>query len=195
MADHNWPSGRLYCPARLSIYPLTFGYSSVSQVSGDSQGRPTVGWFWKGSLALIPATHDERAGVEALLNSWRHGDRMIFGYLGRKKRGTITGAVTVVGSHAAGARQIAIAGTNGQTVKAGDMFSGGTGFYMVLADAVLSGTTTIYLSTSLIAPLTNGAALNFDTPTTKWARLSAPQTVYLPGYSPGIEIDIEERRD
>lgn len=179
----------------VSIYPVTFGLSSRSQVTGDGQDRPTAGWYWKGSLSLTPAPHTDRRAVEAFLNNWRMGDRMSFGHLGRPKRGTITGTVTVVGNFASGVRQINIAGTNGQTAKAGDMFSGGSGFYMTLEDLTLSGTTVLKLATGLVAPLSNGTALNFDTPSTKWVRLAPPPTVWLPGYSPGIDIDIEERRD
>lgn len=177
------------------IERVSFGFSSRSPVSGDGQDRPTAGWFWRGSMTLVPTTHRDRAAIEALVHGWGHGDRMTFGHMGRKKLGTVTGTVTVVGSHAAGVRQINIAGTNGQTIRAGDMFNLGGCLYQTRLDATLSGTTTLYLVGTLLTSVANGNALNFDTPTSKWVRTAPPRVVYVPGYSPGIEIDFEERRD
>lgn len=177
------------------IERVSFGFSSRSPVSGDGQDRPAVGWFWRGSMTMIPARPDERAAVEALVHGWGHGDRMTFGHMGRRKLGTVTGTVTVVGSHAAGVRQINVAGTNGHTIAAGDMFNLGGCFYQARLPATLSGTTALHLVGTLLKPASNGNALNFDTPTSKWIRTAPLRVVYLPGISPGIEIDFEERRD
>lgn len=178
-----------------AIERVSSGFSSRSQVTGDGQDRPTLGWFWRGSMTLIAATHDERAEIEALAHGWGAGDRMTFGHMGRKKLGTVTGTVTVVGSFAAGVRQISIAGTNGQTIRAGDMFNLGGCLYQTRLDATLSGTTALHLVGTLLTSVANGNALNFDTPTSKWIRTAPLRVVYLPGISPGIEIDFEERRD
>lgn len=179
-----------------SIERVSFGFSSRSAVTGDGQDRPTVGWFWRGSMTLIPARRDARAAVEALVHGWGHGDRMTFGHMGRRKRGTVTGTVTVIGgTYAAGVRQINVSGTNGQTIKAGDMFNLGGCLYQARLDATLAGATTVQLVGTLLTSVTNGNLLNFDTPTSKWVRTAPMRVVYLPGYSPGIEIDFEERRD
>lgn len=195
MADYTWPAGPKYCPARFAIHRVSFGFSSRSQVTADGQDRPSLGWFWRGSMTLVPATHAERAAVEATVHGWGMGDRMTFGHMGRRKLGTVTGTVTVVGSHAAGVRQINVTGTNGQTIRAGDMFNAGGCFYQARLDATLSGTTAVHLVGTLLTNLSNGNAVNFDTPTSKWIRLSPIPVEYLPGYSAPIEIDFEERRD
>lgn len=177
-----------------TIERVSFGFASQSQVTGDSQGRPTLGWFWRGSMTLIPTSHDDRADVEALIHGWGNGDRMTFGHMGRRKRGTAT-TLSVVGSHAAGARQINVSGTNGQTIRAGDMFNLSGCLYQARLDATLSGTTALHLVGTLLTNVTNGNQLTFANPTSKWIRTSVIPVTYLPGYSPGIEIDFEERRD
>ena len=195
MADYTWPTGRNFCPSNFRIHRVSFGHASRSPVTGDGQDRPTLGWFWAGSMLLVPTTHEERAEVEARLHGWGAGDRMTFGHMGRRKRGTVTGSVTVVGSHSAGARSITIAGTNAQTIRAADMFNLEGCFYQTLEDATLSGTTTLHLVGTLLTDLANGDALNFDTPTSKWIRTSPIPVEYVPGYSPPIEVTFEERRD
>jgi len=194
MADLTWPSSRLFRPMRFALERVSGGFVSRSQVSALLQARPTLGWYWRGEMTLIPTSPEERSEVEAVLHAWGLGDTMTFGYMGRRNRGTASGPITVSGAHVAGARTVAMTGTNGQTVKAGDMFSLGSGLYMVAEDATFSGATSIKIVGGLLSSAANGISVNFANPTAKWIRTAPPRVVRLSGHSPGIEIQFEQAR-
>lgn len=193
MATLSLLATRPFCPSSFTLERVSGGFTSRSQVSALLQVRPTLGWYWRGSMRFPAATHADRAEMEALMHAWGLGDVMSFGHpLRPVPRGTMRGSPTVSGAHSAGSRVLKIDGTG--TLEAGDLFKAGGCLYMVAEKATLSGPTDVILSGSLLTDLSSGAPIEWDRPAIDWVRTSPIRVTYIPGISVAIEVDFEEAR-
>lgn len=199
MADITWPSsGRAFAPEAYDE-----GVEWDVEISHSRNGkiftRALPGARWTATLRIaddVVAYMTDRGQLEALLMQLRGGaNRLLLWNLIRPvPRGTISGTPTVSGAVAAGATSCSITGTAGQTWLRGDRFAFGAGGQRVMAvnDGTLPGT--LQFEPQLRAAVSNGTALVWDKPTTRYV-LRNPEMVFparaemLPGFA--IEL-VEE---
>lgn len=181
--------------SRFELERVSVGLASRSQVSGVSQVRETLGWYWRALLAFPPCDYRDAAALEAFLASFGAGDVLQLGHPVRPvPGGSMRGAPTVSGLHAAGARSVLISATNGATLRAGDLLGILGRLYMVAAPVTFGAVATaVSIAGGLQGDVPGATAVAWDRPATTWRRLAPPRVVYRPGYIESVELDLEEK--
>lgn len=200
MADINWPTGSTDPGFALASYveepewDVEISYSR----NGKVFTRALPGMRWTARLAFPPIGAGyaiNRGRLEALLMQLRGGaNRLVLWHLLRPApAGTIAGTPTVSGAVGAGATSCSITGTAGQTWLRGDRFAFGAGGQRVMAvnDGTLPGT--LQFEPQLRAAVSNGTALVWDKPTTRYVlrRPSIPMPAEKTMF-PGFSIELVE---
>jgi len=191
MADITWPTtGRAFAMARQDE-----GVEWDVQLTKSRSGKVTTfglpGARWTCSVhvpADTVASLRERRQLEMLKLQLKGGANrlLLWNLLTPAPLGTMRGTPTVNGAVAAGATSLAITGAAGTTLLRGDRIGVGGQRVMVTADASLNGT--VQFLPPLRVAVSNGSAVVWDKPTTRYV-LTDPMDVFpvdgtmLPGFS------------
>lgn len=180
MANIAWPSGRLFEPQVLSFGEARKRRSSGEPLmGGDEQiGEIAYSHRWVMDVVMRPcASFAERAQQEAWISRIANGaNRVTCHHMQHPvPYGTLRGSPTVSGAHAQGATTLVVAGTNAQTVLAGDMLGvTTTAAYalqlvrVVVGGTISGGTVSLTIEPALRASASNGAAIVWDRPAALW---------------------------
>lgn len=191
MADITWPSsGRAFAMARQDE-GIEWDVQLTKSRSGKvtTFGLPGARWVCSVNVPGDTVSHlVDRRQLEALKLQLRGGANrlLLWNLLTPVPLGTMRGAPVVNGAVAAGATSLAITNVPGTTLLRGDRLGVGGQRIMLTADAALNGT--IQFLPPLRGPVSNGAAVVWDKPTTRYV-LTDPRDVFpvdgtkLPGFS------------
>lgn len=151
---------------------------------------------WVFELTLPVENYADAAAVEAFLNSFRGQFNTVnaWHFARPEIRGTLAGTLTTSGSQAQGASSLVVTGgTNGQTVKAGDVFGAGGQLLMASADAtVAAGVVTIPLVNRLRAAIATGQAVTTSKPKAVFRKLSDSGIMFRNGLTDEISLTLGE---
>lgn len=180
MANLTWPTTALLAPQVLSWGEFRKRRTSGEPpMGGDAQiGEVPYSHRWVADVTLPPTTSfANRAQQEAWISRIANGaNRAVFHHFQHPvPYGTLRGSPTVSGAHAQGATTLVIAGTNAQTVLAGDMLGvTTTAAYavqlvrVVVGGTISGGTVSLTIEPALRASASNGAAIVWDRPAALW---------------------------
>jgi hypothetical protein len=203
MATIAYPTADLYRPSSIE-----WGETRIVRVTGGTPLGPAEQTIetpyshrWRATLTLrrraVPA---QRAQVEAWISTLRSGaNRLTLHHIAHPAPyGTLRGSPTLSGAHAQGATTLLVAGTNGQTLIAGDMLgvttsAGAQLVRVVTGGTVASGTVSVAIEPALRAGASSGSAVVWDKPTALF-RLAAPDwsAQFVPGEAPPITLEFVE---
>jgi len=164
---------------------------------GSEQATDLLNDRWTMSCALPDSPHAWGAWREAFIASFRGQTNWValHHFVRPEPRGTMRGTPTLVGSHAMGARTLAITGgTAGGTLLAGDMLGVGGLLCMVQSDVTLdgAGAGAVAIVNSLRVAQSGGAAVTWDRPTALFRLLDASGVAYAPGVAGGPSFEFGE---
>lgn len=203
MPTITYPTTDLFRPSGID-----WGETRIVRVTGGGALGPTEQTIetpyshrWRATLTLrrrsVPA---QRAQVEAFVSTLRSGaNRLALHHIAHPAPyGTLRGSPTLSGAHAQGATTLLIAGTNGQTLIAGDMLgvttaAGAQLVRVVTGGTVASGTVSVGIEPALRASAAAGSAVVWDKPTALF-RLTSPDWAaqFVPGEAAPITLDFVE---
>lgn len=160
---------------------------ATSPLNGATATYEIPGARWRVVMRYPNSYQADRGAVEALWASLRgQANRVALWHFGRP---TIQGtAVTATVAASALASSITVTGTNGQTLKAGDMVGLGSSgqLVMVTADATISaGTATVSVAPRVRVAVTGGTTLVTTRPTALFILQPSTEAIMVP-YSPGL---------
>jgi len=188
MSTYTWPTSAPFQAARFEWSYEANVFPATAPLGGDVQVAAIPGDRFSGRLTIRAATAVDHADVEGFFAAVRTSKtlsvhRIAMPFLPRPEPlGTLRGAPQVAGSHNALATQVTITGTNGQTIRRGDLLGFPNQTVMITADAVVSGGgMTLSFSPPLRYALSNGQTVTWNRPPIVWAVVGAPTWSYIPG--------------
>ena len=188
MSTFDWPSTAPFQAARFESSYEANVFAATSPLGGDTQVVAIPGDKFRARVTIRASTAAERADVEGFFAMVRPSPalsvhRIAMHFLPRPEPlGTLRGSPQVSGSHSALATQATITGTNGQTVKRGDLLGFPNQTVMVTADATVSGGgVTLSFVPPLRFALSNGQTVTWSKPPITWAVVGLPMWSYLLG--------------
>lgn len=207
MAVLTWPAS-LAMPAECSISQARYDMAESSDATGHRADRLFGPPRWRMSLRSADAFTLAQAGVyEALLLQLRGSVNHLamFDPVRQAPQGTLRGTLALVGSHAAGAVVLNIAGGAGEagkTLAPGDWLQVGTGLgTSQLVKVVIGGTAdgsgdiSVTVEPPLRTSFSTSTAVAWDKPVAYYKQLSTPQWSYRPGLrykQSGFALDLLE---
>lgn len=195
MGTQTWPTALI--PQTFSPAIRKAGLQFRSPFNGTAQVVDFVAERWVFSLTLPPKRKTNAGQVEALLFQLAGGVERVrcWHFFRPQPIGTMRGTVTIWTQGNRGDSTVALTGTSGQTVKAGDMFSAASQLFMAAADATFDGSNhaTVTTVNRVRATLTAGAAVTWDAPTADFIMPSmSAAAAYRPAILEGAAFDLEE---
>lgn len=169
MTDYTWPPSIIPSSSDWSYISNTAAF--VSGLSGTTRTLGRGGDRWACTVVCSNLTGDKRATLHAFIARLRgQTHRVVLPDHTYVKRGTQAANVLVKGAGQTGESLIVDGGTNGATLKAGDMFTLASALYMVVVDATFngSGQATLTLVPPLRSAPADNASVNLTAPTARF---------------------------
>lgn len=194
MAAYDLPLSQLPQQARLWIEENALVVTSP--LTGSTAVRELPGARWRMTLDYPTAVSEDAAAREAFWNMIGRTNTVKVWHPRRPvPRGTMRGAPVLNATAAKGATSIAILTTIGATLLAGDCIGLSGQLLQIMSDATAngSGVLTVTIKPKLTAGRSASTAVVWDRPRVEMRALSPIEHPYVPGYAPGITVDLRER--
>lgn len=194
MAAYDLPDN--FLPASARIWPVEAVLVPESPLTGDATVRSLASWKWRMTIDYPPEATNDAAAREAFWNKVGSSNTVrVWHPRWPVPRGTMRGSPKLNAAAAKGASSLTILTTAGATLFAADCIGIGDQMVQVMADAAANGSGV--MTVSIIPKLRKAYALNtpivWDRPRVEMRVLSPIEHPYVPGYAPGITVDLREK--
>lgn len=182
-------------PVDFSLEMYVNQRANASPFGGSEQVIDLLNDRWMATVTSAPRTSDEAAAYEAFIGSMRGLSNTVdlFHLVRPIPRGTLRGAPETGGAYQ-GAGVLAVYGTPGFTLLAGDMIGAGGLLLMVASDCTADGTglAQVPLVNRLRKELAASTPVIWDRPKAPFRLASRSSVRHVPGWSDGVAFDLIE---